>query len=200
MRNQKKRSMQCPTTLYVCKPRHAARWGEATLLFFKRFTVFSGRATRSEFWWWMFTNSVVVFLLSLSQSSIMAWCGLLWTVITFVPTLAIGARRLNDSGLRRIWCILPYVGSLSSLLLGALFALQGVEVIYTPAAFPSFGNVFIGTNLPIAGWVGLLTIASLSAYVVLMLRQSRSSLPNAKVSGPSLNVPKDLDSVAKLVL
>lgn len=190
--------MRRQTTLYVYTPRRATRWGEAVALFFRQYTVFSGRSTRSEFWWWSLTNLLIVSLLSFGNGPVAGYAGLVWTMVTLVPTLSLGARRLTDSGLSRVWCVLPYVGGLLTLMVGAGSFLYGLGVSYAPAAFPNFGHISIEAHVPFADSVGLVSLACIFAYVVLMLRQSRSALPNAKVVGPTLRISPDTDADACL--
>lgn len=46
--------------LYVVKPRRAFRWDQSVVRFIRRYAMFNGRASRSEYWWWMLTNAVVM--------------------------------------------------------------------------------------------------------------------------------------------
>jgi hypothetical protein len=96
--------------------------------------------------------------------------------------------------------MLPYVGSLSAVLLDAVLWIFGVDARYTPAVFSILVQLRITGKPPYVDLIGLLTAACAIAYIMLMLRQSRSSLPNAKVVGSSLNIPQDTDQAATMTV
>ena len=70
---------------------------------FSKYAVFSGRASRSEFWWFalfgliggIVTAVIDVMILGYSTESY-GPTNIIFTVITFLPYLAVGARRLHD--------------------------------------------------------------------------------------------------------
>ena len=68
-------------------------FGEAIKLFFVNYVNFTGRATKSEYWWAFLFN----FLVSLCT----AWIPVVGSLISlglFIPGLALGIRRLHDTG------------------------------------------------------------------------------------------------------
>lgn len=64
---------------------------EAIAAFFKNFADFSGRASRSEFWWAVLFNVLVV-----TVASFVPLLGVAWTVISFLPAISLATRRLHD--------------------------------------------------------------------------------------------------------
>ena len=75
---------------------------------FSKYADFTGRARRSEFWfWWLFT-----FIVGL----ILGWIPVIgWSIsiALIIPNLAVGARRLHDTGRSGWWQLLqllPIVG------------------------------------------------------------------------------------------
>lgn len=91
---------------------------EAWKRFWTRWT-FTGRASRSEFWWMSLVNFVIVlFLRVLSWVSpvaavIAAWLEIVWICVTFVPWTCLTVRRLHDGGHSgwAYWlCLIPFVG------------------------------------------------------------------------------------------
>ena len=70
---------------------------------FSKYGVFSGRASRSEFWWFalfgfiggIVTTVIDVMILGYSVESY-GPTNIIFTIITFLPYLAVGARRLHD--------------------------------------------------------------------------------------------------------
>lgn len=86
----------------------------------RRYADFEGRATRAEFWWYM-----LFYVLVLSLCNVFAFIELapgvtvasvlasLFAIVTLLPTLAVGVRRLRDAGLgwgQMWWLLLPFAG------------------------------------------------------------------------------------------
>ncbi|MDH6592984.1 uncharacterized membrane protein YhaH (DUF805 family) [Variovorax sp. TBS-050B] len=75
---------------------------------FAKYTDFSGRASRSEFWWFILAEVVVLVVASLIHQYVyfIAALGFL------LPVLAVGARRLHDigkSGWLQLLMIIPLI-------------------------------------------------------------------------------------------
>lgn len=90
---------------------------EAIQLFFKNYTNFNGRSTRSEFWWVMLASFVVGFVLGILSAitPIFTVIAGLFSLAILVPSIAIEIRRLHDigkSGYYILICLIPLVGSL----------------------------------------------------------------------------------------
>jgi len=86
-------------------------FSEAISTCFDKYADFNGRATRSEFWWF------ILFLLLVSSGlTIINHRGLLtglFHLATILPSLAVGARRLHDtdrSGWWQLFYFVPLVG------------------------------------------------------------------------------------------
>ena len=75
----------------------------------KKYVVFEGRAHREEFWVYSLVNLVVTLVLHLISGVL----GSLYSLAVLLPSLAVGARRLHDTG-RSGWLLLvgliPLVG------------------------------------------------------------------------------------------
>ena len=65
-----------------------------------KYADFNGRARRSEFWWWILATEVVNILLRVLGVPLLAT---LVALAVFVPTLAVGSRRLHDTGRSGWW-------------------------------------------------------------------------------------------------
>lgn len=96
--------------------------------FFRKYATFSGRASRSECWWWAlvsFGASIVInlFLLALGSDSVAYGLGsalvLLVSLAVLVPSLALTVRRLHDgnfSGWLLLLALVPFVGVIALLV------------------------------------------------------------------------------------
>ncbi len=76
---------------------------------FSKYADFSGRAQRPEFWWWALFNLVGTIALGVISDKL----SLAFTVATFVPYIAVSARRLHDtdrSGWMQLIGFIPIVG------------------------------------------------------------------------------------------
>jgi uncharacterized membrane protein YhaH (DUF805 family) len=91
-------------------------FGQAIKAFWVNYATFSGRARRSEYWYiFLFVTLVsagiaILFPGTDSQASAMSN---LWSLISLVPNLAAGSRRLHDTGRSAKnlwWLLLPIVG------------------------------------------------------------------------------------------
>jgi uncharacterized membrane protein YhaH (DUF805 family) len=86
---------------------------------FEKYFDFTGRASRSEFWWWILFCFLLSFGCALIDISF-GWgktsidgngpLATLSVVITFLPSLAVSVRRLHDSDRSAWWLWGPFVG------------------------------------------------------------------------------------------
>lgn len=73
---------------------------------YSKYATFSGRAMRSEFWWYMLFSTLVGVVLDFIPLA-----GDLWSIANMVPTLAVSARRLHDIDRSGWWQVLPVVSA-----------------------------------------------------------------------------------------
>jgi uncharacterized membrane protein YhaH (DUF805 family) len=72
---------------------------------FRKYADFSGRATRTEYWWFFLAvllGSAAGWLISLRIYT-------LFSVVTLLPMIAVGARRLHDTNRSGWWQLLALV-------------------------------------------------------------------------------------------
>lgn len=98
-------------------PYPGASPGIAFSRFWKGWAQFSGRASRSEYWW-SFLFAMLI--------SIIPLVGLL----TIVPSIAVGVRRLHDSNRSGLWLLLPIgVNLVASIAAGLLITTGGADSV-----------------------------------------------------------------------
>lgn len=117
-------------------PLYGASAPDAVIRFFKKYATFSGRASRSEYWWWVLVNNIVTILsylvLALAGSTgttgttgtgpgpLIALILLgIWLLATLVPGAALTVRRLQDanfSGWMALLGLIPLVGGIILLV------------------------------------------------------------------------------------
>ena len=92
---------------------------------FNKYATFSGRACRSEFWWFSLFNvlvGVVISAISLAVKMLFlsTLFSTLFQVLVFLPSLAVGVRRLHDtgkSGWMYLVAFIPLIGAIWLLVL-----------------------------------------------------------------------------------
>lgn len=73
---------------------------------FAQYATFSGRAVRSEFWWFFLFQLVVMILAGFVGDMVSA----IVSIALLLPALAVGARRLHDIGRSGWWQLLTLTG------------------------------------------------------------------------------------------
>ena len=73
---------------------------------FKNYATFSGRSSRSAYWYWVLFTVVLSLVLSLVNGSLAD----LGTLVTLLPTLAVAVRRMHDTSRRGWWLLVPIAG------------------------------------------------------------------------------------------
>ena len=67
---------------------------------FSKYATFSGRARRSEYWWFVLANAII---------GCIPYVNVLWGLIAFIPSLAVCVRRLHDTGRSCWWILLTFM-------------------------------------------------------------------------------------------
>lgn len=126
------------------QPYYGAPLGAAVRRVFAKYATFRGRASRSEYWWWVLTAAVVGTVLNALPTLtdgirieadgsttitgplgvILGAIWLVWALATIVPTFAVLVRRLHDTGHSGFWVFIGVVPLIGVLVL-FVFTLQG---------------------------------------------------------------------------
>jgi uncharacterized membrane protein YhaH (DUF805 family) len=118
-------------------PYYGAPIAAAVKRFFKKYATFSGRASRSEYWWWTLVSvsigivlSIIMSLMAMPDSdgqapqfgagaAIIVALFLLWFLAIIIPSVALTVRRLHDSnksGWLYLLSMIPLVGGIILLV------------------------------------------------------------------------------------
>jgi uncharacterized membrane protein YhaH (DUF805 family) len=79
----------------------------------RKYARFSGRASRSEFWWFMLFELLVFLVASLIHD----WVYLVAVLALLLPGTGVGVRRLHDVGRSGWWMLLYFVPLIGFLVL-----------------------------------------------------------------------------------
>ncbi len=101
-----------------------------------KYATFSGRAARSEFWYWQLFLVVAGLIAEIFDFGI-GWRGspltsIFW-LVTLVPALAVAVRRLHDVGRSGWWLMLYFVPLVGWIVLLIWFCTKG------PRGYNSYG-------------------------------------------------------------
>lgn len=95
----------------------------------KNYAEFTGRARRSEYWYFMLTSFLISLVLSLS---VFFWdanfIANIYSLAVFIPSIAVGVRRLHDtgrSGWNLLWIFLPLLGLIMIIIWFATDSVPG---------------------------------------------------------------------------
>ena len=105
-------------------------FGEAVKSFWSHYSKFKGRSRRSEYWWiqlfLVLTNLAVAAIdLVLMNGDVDRFIanggggivGLIWSLVTIVPALAVLVRRLHDTGKSGWWALIGFVPLVGGIVL-----------------------------------------------------------------------------------
>ena len=98
---------------------------------FKKYADFSGRASRSEFWWFELFLWIAMIVAAIIDTMMLGYSFedygpiyIIYCVVTFLPAIAVGARRLHDIN-RSGWWQLLYITLIGIILLIIWWATVG---------------------------------------------------------------------------
>lgn len=111
-------------------------FGQAIGAYFSNYFNFSGRASRSEFWWAILFNFLVGLVVSL-----IPFVNMLWSLATFFPSISLATRRLHDtnrSGWLQLLALCVPIGTVATIV---WYCLPPKEANELAALSASGGNV-----------------------------------------------------------
>lgn len=101
-----------------------------------KYVDFSGRAARSEYWWWVLFVVLGSFVFGFIDGAIfgaapdgrpISILGGLWSLALLLPSIAVGVRRLHDRDMVGWWLLLAFIPIVGSLILIFFFVQRGTD-------------------------------------------------------------------------
>lgn len=162
------------------QPQYDATIGQAASRFWRKFAVFSGRASRSEYWWWQLVAFGISLVLQVIGYAIFGFStfggtgesfpdlrtlflplvpSLVWSVVALVPSIALVVRRLHDINRSGWWYLLylPLVVGYVPLLLG-LRSFDPERLAAGGGSGLAVGPLVAAGVLLFVGWVGSIVL------------------------------------------
>jgi uncharacterized membrane protein YhaH (DUF805 family) len=107
-------------------------FGQAIASGFSNYVNFSGRAARSEYWYWVLFAVIGGVVTLILDSALFGYSfgegaaplNSIFALITFLPGLALGARRLHDID-RTAWWLLILLTGIGAILLIVWYCFKG---------------------------------------------------------------------------
>jgi len=75
---------------------------------YKKFFDFSGRASKSEYWWFQLYNTILYILTFVFQNDLALLFSIL-VIANLIPVFAAGVRRVHDSNKSGWWILISFV-------------------------------------------------------------------------------------------
>ena len=150
-------------------------FGEAIKTCFQKYATFSGRARRSEYWYFVLFN--VLFMLGFAliarvfpEAKFLTYLYLVYSLAIVIPSLAVGVRRLHDIG-KRGW---------------NMFILLIVALLNSSITVLGKSSLKIGSGVLL-----ILAIIALALTVLFVVWLCKDSQPGENKWGPN---PKEVQS------
>ena len=110
-----------PGVVALDRPLRGATILQAYARYWQKYVVFSGRASRSEYWWVVLANFIVSIILAaiFRNAQVVIW---LWDLVNILPGIAVAVRRLHDTDRSGWWLLLGLIPVVGAIILIVWFA------------------------------------------------------------------------------
>ena len=162
-------------------------FGEAIKSVFSKYATFSGRARRSEFWYFFLLNFIICFVLGFIP--FLSWVSGLWSLAILIPFVAVTVRRFHDIGKSGWYYLVPLIPALAYTGYLVYYVMKTVKEVgvYDMDAIARHITDHPSGILAIVV-LGLLTIITTIIWIVWMAKDSQ---PGENKWGPN---PKENQS------
>lgn len=109
----------------------------AKTVLLEKYARFSGRAIRSEYWWFVLFSIIVSIVLTIVDSVLgIQILSPIWSLAVLIPSIAVGVRRLHDLDKSGWFLLLGLIPLIGAIILIYWFAQPGTpgDNQYGPAA------------------------------------------------------------------
>lgn len=164
-------------------------FGDAIKSVFSKYATFSGRARRSEYWYFV----LFTFLVGIVVSFI-PFLNAIWPLVILLPSLAVSVRRLHDigkSGWNILWLLLPnllYIGYIVYFLFAIIVPTFGWDLADIDAGTITKMLLEYKASLFIMAALELFNFIMLIVWIVWMCKDSEPNEnkwgPNPKIAQP----------------
>ncbi len=110
---------------------------EASAQGFKRYFDFRTRSSRSEYWWFLLFCVLIAIILAIADLAFFpditrefddsGPLGLVWSLVTIIPSISISVRRLHDIDRSGWWYLLIFAIIIGWIVLLVWFCTRGTE-------------------------------------------------------------------------
>jgi len=149
---------------------------QAAKLGFQKYFQFSGRSQRAEFWWFQLFMTLVSLALTVFDYVIFGFdldnpepFSSIWLLVTLIPALSIGWRRMHDIGKSGWWSLL--------VLAPVLWTVVASVIMFTSNDDLTFVGVIV---------VGLGVIATIASAIYVIVLCATDSQVSDNRYGPSV--------------
>ncbi len=117
---------------------------EAVSNVYRNYVTFSGRARRSEYWWFILFSIIAAIVIGIVENSLGMGHGMMssggggfeanytggpltgiWSLINLLPSLAVAVRRLHDTDRSGWWLLIGLIPLVGFIVLIVFFATKG---------------------------------------------------------------------------
>jgi uncharacterized membrane protein YhaH (DUF805 family) len=97
----------------------------------RHYADFTGRARRKEYWMFALVSTIISVALAVLDSALslnsLLSLGVLYSLAVLLPSLAVGVRRLHDTGRSGWWMLISLIPLIGGIVLIVFFATNGQE-------------------------------------------------------------------------
>ena len=92
----------------------------------KKYAVFNGRARRQAFWMFFLFNFIIGLVLAILEAivPVIRFIGIIYGLGVLIPYLAVGVRRLHDTGRTGWWLLIGLIPIVGEIVLLIFFVLD----------------------------------------------------------------------------
>jgi uncharacterized membrane protein YhaH (DUF805 family) len=112
-------------------------FGQAVQSCLKQYAGFAGRARRSEYWWFFLFNAIVSIVTGIIDAAVGSQIlGIVVGLALLLPGIAVGVRRLHDTGRSGWWLLIVFIPIIGVIVLIVFFCQDSQPTTNSHGATP----------------------------------------------------------------